>query len=375
MAEARFSLKDALFNETKVAYLGGLLVQAEGEFDRAGFERDVMAVLPELELKQRIDHIAEVLAHYLPAEFDAAAALIEGALPPELDPQKTDDDFGDFIFAPFGAFVAKQGLEQPKRALETLAALTKRFSMEYAIRDFLNAREALVMEVMEDWAQDGNYHLRRLVSEGTRPRLPWGRKISLDYHAPLVFLDRLYCDPTRYVTRSVANHLNDISKIDPELVLSRLARWRSEGRQTEKEMDWITRHALRGLIKQGHSGALDLLGYQAEPPVAPPELRVLTPDVTIGAALAFEVDLRAEADTELLIDYALELRKADGSYRVKVFKLKQLRLKAGQVVTIGKRHRLRGDATTYRLYPGVQRVKLQVNGVVCGAGTFDLTQA
>ncbi|WP_069299743.1 hypothetical protein [Neptunicoccus sediminis] len=375
MAQARFSLKDALFNADKTAYLGGLLAQADGGFDRAGFERDVMARLPELELKQRIDHIAEVLTRYLPAEFEAAADLIARALPPELDPQKTDDDFGDFIFAPFGAFVAKQGMEQPEHALETLATLTKRFSMEYAIRDFLNAREALVMEVMQDWAQDSNYHLRRLVSEGTRPRLPWGRKIALDYHAPLVFLDRLYADPTRYVTRSVANHLNDISKFDPDVVLSRLARWRAEGRQSGKEMDWITRHALRGLVKQGHSGALDLLGYHAKPPVAPPELRVLTPDVAIGTALAFEVNLRAESDVDLLTDYALEFLKADGRYRVKVFKLKQLHLKAGQSVTIGKRHRLRGDATTYRLYPGAQRMKLQVNGVVRAAGTFNLTQA
>ena len=375
MAEARFSLKDALFNREKVAYLGDLFARADGGFDKAGFERDVMAVLPELELKERIDHIAGVLTFYLPAEFEAAAALIERALPPELDPMKTDDDFGDFIFAPLGAFVAKQGIDRPERALVTLAALTKRFSMEYAIRDFLNAHEALVMQVMQDWVQDSNYHLRRLVSEGTRPRLPWGRKIALNYSAPIVLLDQLYSDPTRYVTRSVANHLNDIAKIDSGLVVSRLARWRAEGKQSEKEMDWITRHALRGLVKQGHRGALELLGYQIAPPIDPPEVRVRSPEVAIGDALEFDVQLKAEADAVLLVDYVLEFLKADGSHRAKVFKLKQVSLKAGQTITVSKKHRLRGDATTYRLYPGIQRLKLQINGVICGTREFNLTQA
>ncbi|GGA22034.1 hypothetical protein [Neptunicoccus cionae] len=375
MTQAQFSLKDALFNEAKVEYLGGLLARADSRFDRAGFQRDVMALLPELELKQRIDHIAQVLTSYLPEEFDGAAATIERALPPELDPHKSDDDFGDFIFAPLGAFVATQGINQPERALETLAAITKRFSMEYAIRDFINAHETLVMKVMQEWAQADNYHLRRLVSEGTRPRLPWGRKIVLDHHTPLALLDRLYCDPTRYVTRSVANHLNDIAKIDPDLVLSRLERWQVEGRQTGKEMDWITRHALRGLIKQGHRGAMEHLGYQVDPPIVDPELRVLTPDVGIGEALEFEATLRAVVDTNLMVDYVLEFLKADGSHRVKVFKLKQVTLKAGQVVSLRKRHRLRGDATTYRLVAGVQRVKLQVNGVLRGAEEFVLTQA
>ncbi|MEY8839420.1 hypothetical protein AB9K41_10370, partial [Cribrihabitans sp. XS_ASV171] len=113
-----------------------------------------------------------------------------------------------------------------------------------------------------------HYHVRRLVSEGTRPRLPWGQGVSLAITDPLPLLDRLHADPTRYVTRSVANHLNDIARTDPHTVLDRLARWREEGRQRPEERDWIERHALRGLVKAGHEGALAHLGFDPDARIA-----------------------------------------------------------------------------------------------------------
>lgn len=371
--EERFSLKDALFNQHKVAYLAGLLAGADPRFDGAGFTRDVMAELLSLELKQRIDLIARVLAVYLPDDFDDAVSVILKALPPELDPLKTDDDFGDFIFAPFGEYVSSRGMGHFDRSMEAICALTKRFSMEFTLRPFLNAHEARVMAVLAEWAVDGNYHLRRLVSEGTRPRLPWGKKVGLAYGAPLPLLDQLYCDPTRYVTRSVANHLNDIAKLDAGLVVETLARWQREGRQEPREMDWIIRHALRTLIKQGDPQAMALLGYVPDPPITLSAVRVTPPSIAFGEAFEFEMTVTALAPAQLLVDYAIGFVKADGQRKPKVFKLKQLALKAGETVVLRKRHRLKADATTYRLYAGEHAVLVQINGVERGAGCFDLT--
>lgn len=372
MRNERYSLKDALFNADKVAYLAGLFGAADARFDAAGFERDVMAEMLPLELKARMHLIARVLAAYLPDDFVDAAAVIERALPAELDPTKTDDDFGDFIFGPLGEYVAANGLAHFETAMQTLKAITKRFSMEYAIRPFLNAAPAQTLAVLRVWAQDENYHVRRLVSEGTRPKLPWGMKIGLTIEDALPLLDALHSDPTRYVTRSVANHLNDISKMAPALVVETLTHWHGQGRQTSKELDWMTRHALRTLVKQGESAAMALLGYVPDPPINVGPIVLDAKKVSVGSVLSFEVAITAEAPAKLLVDYEVEFVKADGARKPKVFKLKQVALGAGETVVLSKKHRFKGDATTFKLYPGRTKITLKINGISNGAAEFDL---
>ncbi|PHS10301.1 MAG: hypothetical protein COA78_11495, partial [Blastopirellula sp.] len=172
---AGFSLKDQLFNKNRVAYLADLFHAADTQFDSAGFVRDTMKQLKRLELKERIVHITGVLENYLATNFKDAAKQIAAALPAPLDPTKTDDDFGDFIFAPLGEFVVRNGLEKKhlKLSLKTLKAITQRFSMEDAIRAFINTHPDETLGELEKWSTDKNYHVRRLVSEGTRPLLPW----------------------------------------------------------------------------------------------------------------------------------------------------------------------------------------------------------
>ena len=216
-----FSLKDQLFNREKVEYLAGLFRAADRRFDASGFVATTMSQLNQLELKERITHIATVLEDYLGSDFRIAAEQIVAALPRPLDPNCTDNDFGDFIIAPLGQFVVRNGLEAKhlRLSLKTLKAITMRFSMEDAIRAFINAHPTTTLKELERWSTDSNYHVRRLVSEGTRPLLPWSGRLSIDRSAPLRLLDTLHADPTRYVTRSVANHLNDLSKQDAQLVL------------------------------------------------------------------------------------------------------------------------------------------------------------
>ncbi|MDA5093335.1 hypothetical protein O2N63_04465 [Aliiroseovarius sp. KMU-50] len=369
-----FSLKDQLIHAGKIELLASWLSGVSPEFDGAAFQSQIMARLPDLELKARILWIAEVLEEHLPRDFPAAAKMIHKALPAELDPANTDDDFGDFIIDPFGQYVARNGLEDLETSLPLLHALTRRFSMEFAIRPFLIHQKARMQEVLLLWAGDENYHVRRLASEGCRPNLPWGERIRWDVADTIPVLDLLHTDPTRYVTRSVANHLNDIAKSDPGLVVTTLSRWRDMGRQNPKELDWMTRHACRTLVKQGNPAALELLGYRPDAQVTASNI-TLTPangHVAIDSALEFSFDLTAKRDELLIVDYVIRFQRAGGKIGEKVFKLKNVTLKAGRTMHLTKSHRFKGNATTFRLYPGAHHLTVQVNGRPLAEVAFSL---
>ncbi len=333
-----------------------------------------MARLAEFELKERINWIAECLAKHLPGPLPDTAPILRAALPPPLDPLLADDDFGDFIFSPLGEFVARAGLpDHVDLALDLIEELTQRFSMEWAVRPYLNAHPDLVLNRMATWARHDSYHVRRLVSEGTRPRLPWGQAVGLSLDQPLDLLDVLHRDRTRFVTRSVANHLNDITKKDPEMALERLKTWAEQGTQDRNELSWMTRHALRGLIKAGHPEAMTMLGYDPDADLNC-EISLKPGPVVIGSVLEFTCRIESAKDAPVLVDYVLWFRKADGGLRSKVFKLKTGMVKAATALEMTKSHRLKGNATTFRLFPGAHRVELQVNGQVRASADFELTE-
>lgn len=371
MSEERFSLKDHLFNRDTISHLSGLLESGVEGFNRDRFESAVMAEMLELELKERIALIASKISDQLDSDFERAAAQIRASLPPPLDPTLSDDDFGDFIIAPLGKYVEDHGLDHYEISMGLIRDLTMRFSMEGPVRAFINKEPVRTLSLFAKWATDDNYHVRRLVSEGTRPRLPWAPRIDLEIRAPLPLLDVLHSDPTRYVTRSVANHLNDISKIEPGLVIETLDRWHGLKRQEPKELQWMTRHSLRTLVKHGEPEAMKRLGYSPEPRVSA-VVREITPVVRPGENLELVVELSAETDVKLMIDYTVDFVKKDGSKRSKVFKLKRLSLDAGEVVELSKRHPLRANATTYTLYPGTHDVTIVANGMPVAEAEFEL---
>ncbi|MEM8734511.1 MAG: hypothetical protein AAGG44_09835, partial [Planctomycetota bacterium] len=349
--------------------------EADPIFDATNFGRKATRPFSKMELKERIVQIALTLEKYLSDDFTAACKQISTALPPPLDPNKTDDDFGDFIFAPLGEFVVRNGLEKKslRTSLKTLKEITQRFSMEDAIRYFIDAHTGPTMRELEKWSTHKNYHVRRLVSEGTRPMLPWSGRIAIEVTETLPLLDTLHADPTRYVTRSVANHLNDISKTHPGIVVERLRQWKKLGRQTPAELSWMSRHALRTRIKQGDKDALKLLGYRSNPQVEVDHFALEATTVQRGDYLAFAVELHAKRSEPLIVDYVVDFLKADGSTSPKVHKLKQLTLAKGESVTLKKRHKLHANATTYTLYPGVHRVTLQINGKQFDGAEFVVT--
>jgi 3-methyladenine DNA glycosylase AlkC len=190
----------------------------------------------------------------LPGDYRRAVNVLLRSLPAPCDPALSDGDFGDFIYAPYAEYVARHGCtrEDLTFSLAALRELTTRFSVEDAIRTFINACPTETLMTLMEWTADEHYHVRRLCSEGTRPKLPWAKRLTTPVGYAVPLLDRLYCDTTRFVTRSVANHVNDIAKLDPDMAVDTLRRWKDSGQQGLREMDYVVRHATRSLIKQGN---------------------------------------------------------------------------------------------------------------------------
>ncbi len=345
-----------------------------GDFDSEKFVKEVLKKFPELELKERIYHIRDILQKYLPSDYNEAVDILLQALPPELDPSKSDDDFGDFIYAPYSEYVTTYGCNEKHLdfSLQALRNITRCFSVEYAIRDFINIYPTQTLEMLEACASSENYHERRLASEGLRIKLPWAKKLTINYHLAFKHLELLYSDKTRYVTRSVANHLNDIAKIDAPLVLETLKRWQKSKKQDSKEMDFIINHALRTLVKQGNVEALAMLGYDKEPPIEVKRVVLKADSVKVGEALEFEVEIRADEDAMLLLDYVVHFRTKKGTLSPKVHKLKKLSLKKGESITLKKKYPFKANMTTRTLYAGEHLLEVQINGTIVSNKKFVL---
>ncbi|ABK45007.1 DNA-3-methylpurine glycosylase [Magnetococcus marinus MC-1] len=300
---------------------------------------------------------------------------MEAALHPVQDAALADmvmDERGvaGWAIMPMADYVAERGLHEGASALALLGAMTQRFSAEFAIRPFLQHDPQQSMAQLMLWARDENEHLRRLASEGSRPRLPWGMQLPALRADPTPLwplLARLMDDPSAYVRRSVANNLNDIAKDHPQQVVDFLMPWRVGASQARLR---LMQHACRTLIKQGHAGALALLGY-APPILQGVSLQLFTPQVTLGERLSFGVELQAQSEQNLILDYAIYHVKANGQRTAKVFKWKKLTLSAGQTVGMQRHHPIK-VITTRRYYSGQHRLELLVNGQALAGAEFDL---
>jgi 3-methyladenine DNA glycosylase AlkC len=369
----KFSLKDHLFNPDTVGQLAAEYATGVPGFDAPRFEAEALAGFADRELMARMEWLADCLEGQLATTFPDMADQLEAAMKDPLDPTLRDDDFGHFIHALPGILAVRHGLETHReRALDLLYEATKRFSMEFYIRPFLNRWPDETLVRLRNWVTDENYHVRRLVSEGTRPKLPWAKAVTLKSVLTVPFLAQLHSDDARYVTRSVANHLNDIAKTEPELVVRLLAEWADQGKQAPKELAWMTRHALRTLVKQGHRGALALLGYKDDVPIRA-EMQLGSNQVAIGEKLGISCALQADEDVLLMVDYRIRFARPGGKTAEKVFKLKGTSLKAGQTLELSKAHLLKAGATTFTWHPGPHEVVLQVNGVDLATASFDVT--
>ena len=367
-----------LINAGTVQAAGQHLRRVWPAFDRARFERLAGTGLEALEFKARADHLCAALEATLPTNFEQAAEVLEASLAPVQSGEDlgalrtTDAGLAGWVVWPMGEFVARRGRMDVPRSLQALHAMTQRFSAEFAIRPFIEAAPDAVFPTLTRWTRDPSPHVRRLVSEGSRPRLPWGLRLRalVDDPSPtLPLLRTLQDDPSDYVRRSVANHLNDIAKDHPDVV----AQWLAEHLpDAPKERRALLRHASRMLIKQGHAPTLAHWGL-GETFVGEVQWATTPVQARVGETVRLEARLHSTAPTPqtLEVDYDVHRVLAHGGTAPKVFKGWRLTLAAGDTVVLSKAHSLR-PVTTRRDHPGEHRVDLRINGQAVAQTAFVL---
>ncbi|MDH3499664.1 MAG: DNA alkylation repair protein [Acidimicrobiia bacterium] len=344
------------------------------DFDRPSFIAQCLDGFDELELTPRARHISGALADHLPADRDRAIRILIESLGPEIQAAELTG-MDAFRYLPHVFFVADHGVDHFETAMLAQYELTKRFTAEFSIRAYLRDYQQATLARLRAWADDPNVHVRRLVSEGTRPRLPWAPRLTdfqIDPRPVIELLELLKDDPEEYVRRSVANNLNDIAKDHPDLVVGIAQRW-SQG--ADRNRMRLLRHGLRTLVKQAHPGALEVLGFGPESPVQVSEVRVTPDRVGIGDRVGIEIELvnPEEGAHGALVDLVVHFVKANGSTSAKVFKGAERILEAYERTTVNKTISLKQHSTRTH-YPGRHRVEVQLNGAVVPGGEFELCE-
>ena len=362
--------------------LGEQLARAGADVSPADFVCSAGADFDTLPLMARGQRLADALAQHLPSDFAQAAPLLVASMgePMGLDakgePVAAGDVSSGFFYLPHSRFIAQHGLNHLDLAIQAQHALTQRFTAEFSLRPFLQAQPQATMVHLQRWAQDPNAHVRRAASEATRPRLPWAARLSDFVRDPspcLPLLEALRDDPSAYVRRSVANHLNDIGKDHPERLLGIAARWLDPAPAPRVA---LVRHALRSLIKQTHPQALALLGHGQLSALQVQSSQVEPQRPRIGGSVRLRVVLH-NPSTELataLVDWRVHYTKADGRSSPKVFKGSTVHVPPGAQQVLEKTWSLR-QMSTRTHHAGRHAVAVLINGQAHDVGAFDLQRA
>lgn len=358
-------LKDILGAQA-LATIADAGAAASPRFDRQAFVRAASDGLDALSIMERVRHIADALHGALPGDYAAALDILR-AMAPRLT--------HGFQAIAVTEYVARFGAADFDRSLAALADLTRFGSAEFAIRPFLAADPSRALATMSRWTASEDEHVRRLASEGARPRLPWASRVpalKADPTRAAPILEALRADPSLYVRKSVANHLNDIAKDRPDWLLDRLASWPQDDVRTK----WIVRHALRTLIKKGDPAALALIGVGHGAAVTVRRFSIDPATVRLGERIAIAAELASDApeDQRLVVDYRIHYARTGGKTAAKVFKLKTFDLAADGTARLDIAQTIR-DFSTRRHHPGNHRVELIVNGRTMAEAAFDILPA
>jgi len=316
-----------------------------------------------LELKARVAHVAAALAVHLPTNFAEAARYVGDAI-------VAGAPWKSFDLWPMQHWAMVAGIDHPAHALPLIARVTPFFTGEFALRPFIDRDPVALHATLLQWARDPNEHVRRLASEGSRPRLPWGPKLTVDARWAMAVLDTLFADPSEYVRRSVANHLNDIAHVDPEFAVAVAYRWASlPGPHNLR----TAQHAMRTLTKRGHPAAIALMGGNHEAEVVVKSLTVSPASLRIGAVatLALTVVSAEDVALKVVVDYRVDYVGAKGS-NPRTFKWCTLDLAPRGTATLQKRQHFR-DVSIRTHRPGPHTVTVLVNGKAAASVVVTLT--
>ena len=376
-----------MFGPAMVHRAAASFAAVDDDFDLDGFTTRALDGFDDLELTPRCRQIATAMAEFLPDDPRRAIAIVVDSLGPELEncdpadaapsgiPEIDDNPMSGFFYMPHGYFVAGLGVEHFDEVMRANYEITKRATSEFSIRTPLRDDTEATTAVLTTWATDTNVHVRRLVSEGTRPRLPWSFRLRTfqDDPAPVIaLLEVLKDDPVEYVRRSVANNLNDIAKDHPAVVIEVARRWSVDADDHRRR---LIRHGLRTLIKAGDPDALDVLGYGSNSPARVRAVSIDPAEVAIGGSITIEVDIENPSAEVCgaLVDLRVHFVKANGSASPKVFKGAELQLDPGGRQPVRKKVSVKQHSTRTH-YPGAHAVEVMINGRVEPIGSFTLVE-
>ncbi|MEL7422450.1 MAG: DNA alkylation repair protein [Bacteroidota bacterium] len=370
-------MAEPLKNRYSESFLQGFTVHMKEVYPSFAAQDFLQQVLgkqwPDLELKERMRHIANCLRQHLPQDLATAFKLLQ-KLALQLRGEVEESMSFEYLFLP--DFVQQYGIDDYELSVVAMEDITQYSSCEFAVRPFLLKYEDAMLAQMLQWTDHQNAMVRRLASEGSRPRLPWGLGVPNLKKNPaltLAILENLHEDSSETVRRSVANHLNDMAKDHPEVVLDTVERWQGKSAITDR----LIKHACRTLLKQSHPRALALFSLGGAESIKIINFQILTPVVRVGEALAFRFELAHSQNRPLLIrlEYAMYFRKANGSLSKKVFKISEKEYAPQARVHIERKQSFK-PITTRKYYAGLHQVAIIANGRAFAAHDFTLkTQA
>ncbi|MFY9152654.1 MAG: DNA alkylation repair protein [Prolixibacteraceae bacterium] len=345
-------LKNILIPDEQVFKLAQEIQSVYPEFDSERFTSEVLnANWSKLELKQKMRRLTVCLKNNLPEDYPRALRILE-----LISPQ-----FNSFMALSFSDFADCYGLEHWDISMNALAHFTSSCSSEFGVRPFLDHDPERAMQHFYRWADDENQHIRRLASEGCRPRLPWGMALPKFKKNPkliLPILEKLKNDPEEYVRRSVANNLNDISKDHPELVLELCEKWKGQS----PEVDRIIKHACRTMLKSGNKRALMLFGFANPDQISISELSSDREKLKIGESIffSFKLNNKAAKSQKIRLEYRVHYVKSNGKKSPKIFQISEGKFPPGEH-TISKKQSFT-DFSTRKHFAGEHRIEIVVNG-------------
>ncbi|MFZ5628466.1 MAG: DNA alkylation repair protein [Spirochaetota bacterium] len=361
-------LKDQFFSKAYITTLAADVKAAAPGFDTAAFTRTVLdRQWKNRELKDRMHHVADCLHRALDRDYKSCIRLLTPIVQRRI--REKMNSFGDMIFPDF---VERYGLADFTTSVTALEIFTAACSSEFAVRPFIVRYPKEMMQVMLKWSKHKSEHVRRLASEGCRPRLPWAMALpefKKDPHPVLKILENLKSDTSEYVRRSVANNLNDISKDNLEIALKTAERWAG----ASAEVDALVRHALRNELKKGNPRALKLFALAQKTNARVKNLAVTPKAITIGEAVYLEFELHVGKTERLRLEYWVHFIKSSGAASKKVFQIAEREFAAGGQHAFRKKHRFQ-DFTTRKHYAGRHRIEVAVNGEAKAAAELLLNE-
>ncbi len=346
------------------------MIEVDSQVDQKAILSSIFdSTYKDLELKERMRRITESLQSNLNGSFGQNLELLMASA--DLFLKQEQKLVGlELMFMP--DFIETFGLNEFNTSVKAMEKVTTYMSCEFAVRPFIIQYGDDMMQKMYSWSESENHHVRRLSSEGCRPRLPWAMALpdfKKDPSPVLPILERLKSDESEYVRRSVANNLNDIAKDHPDLVLKTSKKWMCRS----KETDALVKHAMRTLLKSNYPGSMELFGYAAPGEIAVKNFSVVTSEIRIGDKIEFRFKIvnTSKKIKKVRLEYAIHFLLANGKNTKKVFKISEREMKPGEKLSVNRKHSFR-IITTRTYYPGTHYVSAIVNGTEEEKKAFEL---